>query len=148
MNRFDVIPGFEAALGRWPLVARAYDDLCRQLDDCGLSGRELALIAVATAMRSGSQYVFWAKTCAARREGLSEEDIFLATIFTARDRREAKLLRFTGQVLARGDPGFGMELAIDDTRAVIAAVTLGAVVNLVAARLAPSTGIHSGRKVA
>jgi hypothetical protein len=84
-----------------PGVAPAWRVLTRSANEGSLSPRAAALVALAVAQRAGGDYARWALACAAAREGLGAEDIFLATAGTALDPREATVVKAAGTMASQ-----------------------------------------------
>lgn len=86
-----LVPGFARALSAAPGQGRAW----RSMGSCGtLSLRLRALLAVAIAREVGGDYAHWAMTQLALRQGVSEEDAFLASVGCAHDAFERGLIRY------------------------------------------------------
>ena len=88
-----LVPGFNHALDAIPggtEMARVLDE---STEEGNLSTRTAALIRVAVAQRAGGPYSRWAMTRLAARQWIGAEDIFFATMGTARDPIESAILR-------------------------------------------------------
>ena len=95
-----LVPDFDRALARMPGAAPAWRVLTQSTQEGELPDRASALVRLAVAQHAGGEYARWAVARLAAKEGMSSEDIFLATIGTA---REAKQLG-TGAVAAGDSP--------------------------------------------
>jgi len=88
-----LVPGYNHALEAIPggtEMARVLDE---STEDGNLAERTAALIRVAVAHRAGGPYARWAMSCLAARVWIGAEDIFFATIGTARDPIESVILK-------------------------------------------------------
>jgi hypothetical protein len=88
-----LVPGFDRALAAIPggvEMARVLDD---STEEATLGARLCALIRVAVAERAGGPYARWAMSRMASRQWVGAEDIFLATVGSARDPVESAILK-------------------------------------------------------
>ena len=88
-----LVPGFGAALAKVPGAAPAWRVLTHAADSAPLSARQAALVDLAVAQEAGGDYARWAMERLAAKQGMSSEDIFLATAGTARDARDAAIVK-------------------------------------------------------
>ena len=86
-------PGFDNALAAIPGGVEMARVLGESADDGGLPVRTAALIRVAVAQRAGGPYARWVMSRMASRQWVGAEDIFLASIGTARDPVEAAIMK-------------------------------------------------------
>lgn len=88
-----LVPGFDRTLDATPGARLAWDVLCETARGQALEPRTAALIHVAVAHRAGGEYARWAIERGAARQGLTAEDILLATLGTALAARESRIVR-------------------------------------------------------
>ena len=101
-NDFPFIPGFLPALERSPEAQEARLRLDRTIRNGTLSSRARAMIALTVSHQSGFDYCIWAQTCIARAQGLTGEEILLASVGGALDRREAAIVRLAREIARSG----------------------------------------------
>ena len=101
-NDFPFIPGFLPALERSPEAQEARMRLDRTIRSGTLASRARAMIALAVAHQSGFDYCIWAQTCMARAADLTGEEILLAAVGTALDRRNAAIVRLAREIARSG----------------------------------------------
>ena len=88
-----LVPAFPGALGKIPGRTEAWHALTDSIGAGTLPKRTWALIYVAIAQRSGSDYARWVLGRMAERHWVSAEDIFLASAGTARDATESAIVK-------------------------------------------------------
>lgn len=91
-----LVPGFGNALAKMPGASPAWRVLTHAADAAPLSARQAALVDLAVAQQAGGEYARWAMERLAAKQGFSSEDIFLATAGTARDARDAAIVKAAG----------------------------------------------------
>jgi hypothetical protein len=101
-NDFPFIPGFLPALERSPEAQEARMRLDRTIRNGALSSRARAMVALTVAHQSGFDYCIWAQTCIARAVGLTGEEILLAGVGTALDRRDAAIVKLAREIARSG----------------------------------------------
>jgi alkylhydroperoxidase/carboxymuconolactone decarboxylase family protein YurZ len=101
-NDFPFIPGFLPALESSPEAQEARMRLDRTIRNGTLAMRSRAMIALTVAYQSGFDYCIWAQTCVARAVGLTGEEVLLAGIGTALDRRDAAIVRLAREIAQSG----------------------------------------------
>ncbi|MGE5097753.1 MAG: carboxymuconolactone decarboxylase family protein [Betaproteobacteria bacterium] len=101
-NDFPFIPGFLPALERSPEAQEARMRLDRTIRSGTFTSRARAMIALTVAHQSGFDYCIWAQTCIARAVGLSGEEMMLAGVGTALDRRDAAIVRLAREIARSG----------------------------------------------
>ena len=145
-----LVPGFDRALADIPGGVEMARVLGDKTDEACLASRTSALIRVAVAQRVGGPYARWVMSRMASRQWVGAEDIFLATIGTARDPTEAIVLKAAGRMAANArhtPPSDFDALArlVGTPRAteVVAQVALAMLACEALAAVAPSTGASS-----
>jgi AhpD family alkylhydroperoxidase len=101
-TEYPFIPGFLPALERSPEAQEARMRLDRTIRNGTLSTRSRAMISLAVAQQSGFDYCVWAQTNLARAAGLTGEEILLAGIGSALDRRDAAVVRLAREIARSG----------------------------------------------
>ena len=101
-TEYPFIPGFLPALDRSPEAQEARMRLDRTIRNGTLAQRQRAMIALTVAYQSGFDYCVWAQTNIARGAGLSGEEILLAGVGTALDRRDAAVVRLAREIARSG----------------------------------------------
>ena len=101
-TEYPFIPGFLPALERSPEAQEARMRLDRTIRNGTLPTRARAMISLTVAHQAGFDYCVWAQTNIARNAGLSGEEIMLAGIGTALDRREAAVVRLAREIARSG----------------------------------------------
>ncbi|HWH40774.1 MAG TPA: carboxymuconolactone decarboxylase family protein [Usitatibacter sp.] len=101
-NDFPFIPGFLPALERSPEAQEARMRLDRTIRNGTLGTRARAMIALAVAHQSGFDYCIWAQSNIARGVGLTGEEMMLASVGTALDRREGAIVRLAREIARSG----------------------------------------------
>lgn len=101
-NDFPFIPGFLPALEHSPEAQEARMRLDRTIRNGTLPSRARAMIALTVAHQSGFDYCIWAQACIARAAGLTGEEMFLAGVGTALDRRDAAIVRLAREIARSG----------------------------------------------
>ena len=94
-----LVPGFGPALAHMPGAATAWRVLTHAADEAPLPARQAALVNLAVAQQAGGDYARWVIGRLAARQGMSAEDIFLATAGTALDARDAAIVK-TAETMA------------------------------------------------
>lgn len=97
-----VVPEFDTALELLPGMPAAYGKLARSLEQGVLSRRNEAQIHLVVAGFIQCDYCRWVIGRLAERAGLSQEDILFASIASARDAREAAILRLALRIVSGG----------------------------------------------
>ena len=97
-----LVPDFDSALELLPGMPAAYGKLSRSLEDGSLSRRNEIQIHLVVAGYIRCDYCQWVMSRIADRGGLSAEDIFFASIGTARDRQEAAILNLAHRIVSGG----------------------------------------------
>ena len=145
-----LVPGFDRALAAIPGGPEMARVLEEPADEGCLPQRTAALIRVAVAQRAGGPYARWAMSRMASRQWVGAEDIFLATIGTARDPTEAIMVKAAASMAAtarRTPPSAFDALAriVGTPKAteVVAQVALAMLTCEALAAVAPSTGASS-----
>ena len=149
MLSFDtLVPGFDHALDAIPggtEMARVLDE---STEEGNLNARTAALIRVAVAQRAGGPYARWAMSRLAARQWIGAEDIFFATMGTARDPVESAILkaamRMASATTRRTRPVdfdvLSQLLGTPKATEVVAQVALAMLACEALASIAPSTG--------
>ena len=137
-------PALLGVLARSPAALSGYLGLHRGLADGRLSKVERCLVALMVAQRTGSTYCLSVETRAARRVGLTDEQILAAREGCAGTEREVALLFLAGKlVINRG------ELAEADVAAVrqagLSETEIMEVIGHVALNLAAASVSHAAR---
>lgn len=101
-TEYPFIPGFLPALERSPEAQEARMRLDRTIRNGSLALRQRAMIALAVAHQSGFDYCIWAQANLARAAGLTGEDILMAGVGTALDRRDAAIVRLAREIARSG----------------------------------------------
>ena len=101
-TEYPFIPGFLPALERSPEAQEARMRLDRTIRNGTLATRARAMISLAVAQQAGFDYCVWAQTNIARTAGLSGEEILMASMGTALDRREAAIVRLAREIARSG----------------------------------------------
>lgn len=96
-----LVPGFAAMLSDGAAAGVAWHDLAESVP---LAPRELALVSLGVAARSGGAYSRWVTERLARRAGLDGEEILLASAGTALRPRDRDLVR-AAECVAGGGKG-------------------------------------------
>ena len=139
-----IVPGFASALGQAPVTLATQRKLLATLEQTPLSARSRAQIALAIAQRLNCEYCVWVHSCLAEAAGLSGEDIFFARAGTARDPREAAIVKMSCQVVSDGvfrnrlAPEAARALGEPEAAAVVAEVALAIVHCYVLQSIAPA----------
>lgn len=94
------VPGFDHALDRTPGARPAWRVLNENVAGSPLGDRAAALVHLAVAHQSGGDYARWAVGRHAARQGLTGEDMLLASAGTAIDGREAAIVRAAREMAA------------------------------------------------
>lgn len=97
-----LVPGFDKALAAIPGGSEMARVLGQSTEDGNLPPRLSALIRVAVAQRAGGPYARWAMQRLAARQWIGAEDIFFATMGTARDPIEAAVMRAAIRMASTG----------------------------------------------
>lgn len=97
-----LVPGFDKALAAIPGGVEMARVLGESSDEGTLPARTAALIRVAVAQRAGGPYSRWAMARMASRQWVGAEDIFFATMGTARDPVEAAMLQAATRMATTG----------------------------------------------
>lgn len=98
-----LVPGFNAALERIPGTLNAYRNLAKALETARLSHRIRAQIALMVAQQVRCDYCLWALSRTADHQGLNGEDIVFARAATARNRREAAIVKLAYLMVSNGE---------------------------------------------
>jgi hypothetical protein len=98
-----LVPGFTAALDRLPGTLGTYTDLQLTLDRGTLPMRSRTNISLIVANRIGCPYCRWVMERLAEKQGISQEDIFFASLGIARGRRESAVARLAKQMVEGTD---------------------------------------------
>ena len=122
-----LVPGFAAMLEGGAAAGVAWHDLEESVP---LAPRELALVSLGVAARSGGEYSRWVTERLARRAGLDAEEILLASAGTAIGPRDRDLVRAAGQVACGGK----------GPDSIVHAVTLARLECAILDNLAPASG--------
>lgn len=145
-----LVPGFDKALAAVPGGMETAQVLERSVDEAALSPRTSALIRVAVAQRVGHPYARWAMGRIAARQAVSSEDIFLATLPSARDAVENVILQSAVRMASSGRRTHPCEFdalahLLGEERAteVVAQVALAMLACEALAAIAPATGATS-----
>ena len=101
-TEYPFIPGFLPALERSPEAQEARMRLDRTIRNGTLSLRQRAMISLAVAHQAGFDYCIWAQTNLARAVGLTGEEILMAGIGTALDRRDGAIVRLAREIARSG----------------------------------------------
>lgn len=101
-TEYPFIPGFLPALERSPEAQEARMRLDRTIRNGTLTSRQRAMIALAVAHQAGFEYCCWAQANIGHAAGLSGEDLMLASMGTALDRREAAIVRLSREIARSG----------------------------------------------
>lgn len=101
-TEYPFIPGFLPALERSPEAQEARMRLDRTIRNGTLTSRQRAMIALAVAHQAGFEYCCWAQANIGRAAGLSGEELMLAGMGTALDRREAAIVRLSREIARSG----------------------------------------------
>jgi alkylhydroperoxidase/carboxymuconolactone decarboxylase family protein YurZ len=96
-----LVPGFERALERTPGASPAWRALERSIEEDALPDRTSALVSLAVAEHAGGEYSRWVAARLAAKQGISAEDIFLATAGTARNPRDALMVSAAGTIASK-----------------------------------------------
>lgn len=97
-----LVPGFAKALEQIPGTLEAYRQLSKTLEQGTLPARLRAQIGVVVAQEIRCDYCIWVQGRLAAQAGVNGEDVFLAQIGTARNRRESLVLRLSRRMVATG----------------------------------------------
>ncbi|HSE73888.1 MAG TPA: carboxymuconolactone decarboxylase family protein [Dongiaceae bacterium] len=137
-------PALLGVLARSPAALTGYLGLHRGLADGRLSKVERCLVALMVAQRSGSAYCLSVETRAARRAGLSDEQILAAREGCANSDRDVALLFLAGKLvinrgeLAEADLAAVRQAGLSDTEVI-------EVIGHVALNLAAASVSHAAR---
>jgi AhpD family alkylhydroperoxidase len=137
-------PALLGVLARSPAALTGYLGLHRGLADGRLSKVERCLVALMVAQRSGSAYCLSVETRAARRAGLSDEQILAAREGCASSDRDMALLFLAGKLvinrgeLAEADLAAVHQAGLSDTEVI-------EVIGHVALNLAAASVSHAAR---
>ena len=101
-TEYPFIPGFLPALERSPEAQEARLRLDRTIRNGTLTLRQRAMIALAVAQQAGFEYCIWAQTNLARAVGLTGEEILMAGIGTALERRDGAIVRLAREIARSG----------------------------------------------
>ena len=101
-TEYPFIPGVLPALERSPEAQEARMRLDRTIRNGTLSLRQRAMISLAVAHQSGFDYCIWAQTNLARAVGLTGEEILMAGIGAALDRRDGAIVRLAREIARSG----------------------------------------------
>ena len=99
-----LVPGLDQALAAAPQAKRAWQSMASMGP---LTLRQRALVGVVVAAFLGDDYARWVMSRLAIRQGLTEEDVFLATLGTALDGADRGLARLTLWMIGRHDAAPG-----------------------------------------
>ena len=142
-----LVPGFNRALDAVPGGRDTAQVLEDSLREHTLSARTAALVRVAVAQRVGGPYARWVMGRIASRQWVSSEDVFLATLGTARDPVENLIVKAAARMAASRRNSHPSEFdmlsrLLGEQRAteVIAQVALAMLACEALAAIAPSTG--------
>jgi hypothetical protein len=145
-----LVPGFDRALAAIPGGMEMARVLGESTVDGELPSRTAALIRVAVAQRAAGPYARWAMARMASRQGVLAEDIFFATMGSARDPIEAVILKAVTQMATSGRrtspadfDALARTLGSPKATEVVAQVALTMLACEALAAIAPSTGTAS-----
>lgn len=96
-----LVPGFDRTLDATPGARHAWRVLQDNVARSALGERVSALVHVSVASQAGGDYARWAIGRQAARQGLSGEDILLASAGTAIDGREAVIVKAARRMAAQ-----------------------------------------------
>jgi hypothetical protein len=150
-----LVPGFDRALADVPGATETARILEESVGEPTLAPHIAALVRVAVAQKVGVPYARWAMNRIAERQWVGAEDIFLATVGTARDPVESAIVKASVRMaVIRGRSHaaeFGMlSRLLGEARAteVVAQVALAMLACEALAAIAPGTGAAARRKAA
>ena len=142
-----LVPDFNRALAAIPGGLEASRVLAETLRGASLTDRTAALVRIAVAHSAGGPYAQWAMARLAARQSVSAEDIFLATVGTARDAIEAAIVKAAARMAAsprradgRDAEMLGRLLGVERATEVVATMALAMLECEALAAIAPSTG--------
>ena len=145
-----LVPGFDRALADIPGGLEMARVLGHRSEEACLAPRTCALIRVAVAQRVGGPYARWVMSRMASRQWVGAEDIFLASIGSARDPTESIILRAAARMAttARHTPPSDFDalarlVGTPKATEVVAQVALAMLACEALAAVAPSTGASS-----
>ena len=98
-----LVPGFQTALERIPGTFSAYRNLAKALEHATMPQRIRAQIALVVAQQVRCDYCLWALGRMAEHQGLNAEDIVFARAGTARNRREAAIVKLAYLMVSNGE---------------------------------------------
>jgi hypothetical protein len=145
-----LVPGFNRAIAAIPGGVEMARVLDHSSEDGALPRRTAALVRVAAAQRAGGPYARWVMARIAARESVGAEDVFLATIGTARDAVDAAVVKAAMRMASAGrrTPASDYEalerlMGAAKATEVVAQVALTMLACEALAAIAPSTGAAS-----
>ena len=148
-----LVPGFDRALAAIPGGVEMARVLGDSADDGVLPSRTAALIRVAVAQRAAGPYARWVMSRMAARQSVRSEDIFFATIGTARDPVEAVIMKAVTQMATTGRrtsptdfDALARTLGSPKATEVVAQVALAMLACEALSAIAPSTASEPSRR--
>lgn len=136
-----IVPGFGRALAASPALERLWNAMAASN---GVTLRGRALISVAVARKVGGPYADWVMRQAALRQGLTEEEVLLASTGSAHDPMERGLVRYAVKAVSAAPEDLDREDPV--LRCVHAALAHAVLTCRVLQTLAPATAPASARK--
>ena len=150
-----LVPGFNRALANVPGATETARILEESVGEPTLSPRTAALVRVAVAQQVGVPYARWAMNRIAERQWVGAEDIFLATVGTARDPIENAIVKAAVRMAVVRGRSHAAEFdmlsrLLGEARAteVVAQVALAMLACEALGAIAPATGAATKRRAA
>ncbi|HYC36013.1 MAG TPA: hypothetical protein VEC19_06300 [Usitatibacter sp.] len=98
-----LVPGFNEAMEKLPGTLGTYNDLTTSLARGTLSERSRAEIGLIVANRIGCSYCRWVMERVAEHQGMTQEEIFFASLGISRGRRESAIARLAKRMVEGTD---------------------------------------------